>query len=174
MVKKITFTILFLIIAGIVYFFGSMKLNFAPRYYYTLITANSNLNNENINGLKLYQSMKDNWFISKYGKEYKDINNALYNYYQLKDGVVIATNKGDDKIIRIILNSQSDNSLRTNKGTGIGDSIDSVKEVYGEKYYIRHEQGSNIIGYVDKNKTLEFWYLNGKVQEIRYDIRSMD
>lgn len=172
--KRIGFTVLILIIMGFVYFFGSMKLNLAPRYYYALVTTSSNLNNENINGLKLHHSMKDDWFINKYGKEYGRIDNVLFDYYKLKDGLVIATNKREDKIIRIVITNESDKSLKTNKGIGIGDPIEKVKQLYGDRYYTRWEQGFKIIGYVDGNETLEFWYGINNLDEIRYDISEMD
>jgi hypothetical protein len=168
--KRIGITILILFVMGSIYFWGS---NFSPRYYYTLITDNTNLSNENINGLKLHRSMKDDWFIGKYGKEYERIENALFDYYKLKDGLVIATKKGNDKIIRISITTLNAESLKTNKGIGIGESIDKVKQLYGASYYTRWEQGGSIIGYVDGKETLEFWYVNNEVDQIRYDIASM-
>lgn len=169
--KRIGITILILIVMGSIYFLGS---NFSPRYYYTFITDNTNLSNENINGLKLHQSMKDDWFIGKYGKEYERIENALFDYYKLNDGLVIATKKGNDKIIRISITSLNAESLRTNRGIGIGESIDKVKQLYGSSYYTRWEQGGSILGYVDGKETLEFWYVDNEVDQIRYDIASMN
>lgn len=153
-----------------IYFISFMNTVFAPRYYFTFVTANSNLNDENINGLKLHQSMKDDLFTSKYGKEYGRIDNALIDCYKLKDGLVIATNKGDDKIISLVVNVSSDESLMTNKGIRIGDSIDKVKQLYGSRYYTRIEEGSKVIGYVDGKEILEFWYVNNKILQIRYEI----
>ncbi|MGG1517380.1 hypothetical protein ABE504_18350 [Paenibacillus oryzisoli] len=172
MKKRFGFTILFLIVIGSLYFWGSMKLNFSPRYFYTLVTKDTNLSNENINGLKLHQSMKDDWFIVKYGTEYERKENALFDYYELNDGLMVATQKGNDKIIRISMTTVNTQPLRTNKGIGIGESIDKVKQLYGGSYYTRWEQGSSIIGYVDGKETLEFWYAQNEVDQIRYDVAS--
>ncbi|MNR46927.1 hypothetical protein D3C85_1659620 [compost metagenome] len=86
---------------------------------------------------------------------------------------MIATKKGNDKIIRISITSLNAESLRTNRGIGIGESIDKVKQLYGSSYYTRWEQGVSIIGYVDVKETLEFWYVDNEVVQIRYDIASM-
>jgi hypothetical protein len=75
-------------------------------------------------------------------------------------------------IIRIITYGDG---FPTAKGVKTGETKEKVIQRYGKEYYERFEQGSNIIGYVDKklNRTLEFWFLQGMVDAIRLDIGSM-
>ena len=82
---------------------------------------------------------------------------------------------GDNENIRISIGLNSNKSLSTSKGIFAGDPIEKVKKMYGNKYYERSEQGIDILGYVDKknHRTIEFWYWNGNVQHIRYDIDEM-
>jgi hypothetical protein len=127
-----------------------------PRSFHHLVTTGTNLENENINGLYLFNNVNDEKFVEIYGKQtFKNQDNNLYNYYKIQDGVVIATNdKGD--ILRFIIGT----GIPTAKGIEVGESINKVKALYGKEYYKRVEQGVDIIGYVDKkhHQSLEFWY----------------
>jgi hypothetical protein len=78
----------------------------------------------------------------------------------------------NDEMTRIIMR---DNTTTTEKGISLGNSITNVLQAYGENYYERMEQGAEIIGYYDRKKewTLEFWYYDGKVVEIRLDLSSV-
>jgi hypothetical protein len=107
--------------------------------------------------------------VSKYGEiSTLSQDNSLYNYYFLREGIEIATDKNGYKIIRFIIN---DNNVKSEKGISIGDSKEKIVDLYGENYYTRLEQGFNIIGYVDKEKdwSIEFWLAEGGVCMIRFD-----
>lgn len=103
------------------------------------------------------------------------IGTCLFDYYKLSDGLVIATNK-NRQIIRIIIDGESDSSIKTSKGINLESSVDDVIKAYGENYYKRKDDsGVPVIGYVDKKSkvTLEFFNYKNKVTMIRYDISSM-
>lgn len=150
--RKIIIIIVLLLLVGSVLF---IKPSF-PRSFHHLVTTETNLENENINGLYLFNNVNDKRFVEIYGKQtFKNQDNNLYNYYKIQDGVAIATNdKGD--ILRFIIGT----GIPTAKGIEVGESIKKVKALYGKKYYKRVEQGVDIIGYVDKkhHQSLEFWY----------------
>ncbi|WNR43662.1 hypothetical protein [Paenibacillus roseipurpureus] len=155
-------------------------LGFRTLKYYT--TTSSDLTNENISGVKLNQSIKSEEFLSNVG-ELKSQDNALFDYYQSNKGMVVVTEKNDDKIIRIFTYSsdfKTDNGIsirndskdfKTNKGISLGNDLNTILEQYGYQYYERFEQGSMIIGYIDKRnkRTLEFCMIDNKVYSIRLD-----
>jgi hypothetical protein len=149
--KIIMLTILLLSLA-----FVDLLVPSFPRSFHHFVTSGTNLENENINGLYLFNNVEDKKFVKMYGKQtFKSQDNNLNNYYKLRDGVEIGTNdKGD--ILRFIIGK----GISTAKGIEVGDSINKAKAVYGKKYYKRVEQGVDIIGYVDKkhHQSLEFWY----------------
>lgn len=154
------------IVSGYLYFQRSTSFIF---------TKTTNLNEENIGEIKLYQSIDSTKFIKKYGKNFKKIENALFNYYKLSNGLEIATNK-DRQIIRVVINIDSDNSIKTSKDIELGSSVDEAIKVYGKNYYKRMSDfGVPVIGYVDKKRkiTLEFFNYHNRITEIRYDSTSM-
>ena len=141
-------------------------------------TQTTNLNQENIDGLQMYYSIDSKEFAAKYGTNLKRIDNALFDYYKLSDGLEIATNK-QRQIIRIIINTETNNTIKTSKGIELGSSIDEIISAYGTNYYKRTEEQmpwSPVIGYVDHKRkvTIEFWNVKNKVVQIRYDIASME
>jgi hypothetical protein len=130
---------------------------------------------ENISGLQLYDNIDSKEFIKKYGTNLKKLNNTLYDYYSLNDGLIIATNK-QKQIIRILVNDQAISTLKTGKGIKLGSQVDEVIKVYGENYYNRMSDiGVPVIGYVDKKRkiNLEFFNYENKVIEIRYGINTV-
>lgn len=144
-----------------------------PRSFHHFVTSGTNLENENINGLYLFQNVKDKKFVEMYGKQtFESQDNNLYQYYRIQDGVEIGTNdKGD--ILRFIIGT----GISTAKGIEVGDSINKAKAIYGKKYYKRVEQGVDIIGYVDKqhHQSLEFWYDSQKnIISYRLEDNSME
>jgi len=170
---KIIITILLLICCTI---FGACK--YFQRSSSFMFTKTTTLSQENIDGIQMYESIDSKEFIQKYGTNLKKIDNALFDYYKLSDGLKIATNK-QRQIIRVIINSETNSNMKTSKGIGLGSSIDDVINAYGTNYYKRTEEqmpSSPVIGYVDHEKkvTIEFWNAENKVVEIRYDITSME
>lgn len=141
-----------------------------------IFTKTTNLNEENICGLQLYDDIGSKMFIEKYGTNIKKLDNSLFDYYELSNGLEIATNK-QKQIIRIsISSSQMNTILKTSKGINLDSSVNDVIKDYGENYYKRmDDSGVSLIGYVDKNRnvTLEFYNYKNKVTMIRYDISSM-
>jgi hypothetical protein len=163
-----------LLLCVIVVFYAALQFHFVPRSVYSLLTADIDLSEENINGVKPGLSIRDKTFIRQYGNELvRSGDHVDHTYYLLKDGVEIATKKGDPTILRIQVTSQSDPLVKTSKGIAVGDPLEKVKKAYGDHFYTRSEQGINIVGYVDDEKTLEFWHWENHVQMIRYDFSSM-
>ncbi|MCC5464735.1 hypothetical protein [Pelosinus baikalensis] len=173
-VKKIfTFTtIMFVLISCIIF----SVYQYSQRSSSLIFTKTTNLSDENIGELQLYENIDNKGFTKRYGTNLERIDNSLFDYYKLSDGLIIAVNK-DRQIIRIIKNNESDHNIKTNKGIGLGNVVDEVIKVYGKDYYKRMSDfGVPIIGYVDKNKkvTIEFFNYQNEVTEIRYDIMSIE
>ncbi|MVX64961.1 hypothetical protein GKZ28_14805 [Clostridium chromiireducens] len=143
-----------------------------------MFTKTTPLGQENIDGISMYESIDSKEFVQKYGTNLERIDNALFDYYKLSDGLEIATNK-QRQIIRVVINSDAKSNMKTSKGIGLGSSVDDVINDYGTNYYKRTEEQipwSPVIGYVDheRNVTIEFWNEENRVVEIRYDITSME
>lgn len=152
MFKKISLLAVLVLVLSI---FLYLKPSF-PRSFHHFFTPSTNLTNENINGLYLFDNINDDKFLKIYSKPTnKSQDNEFYKYFKIQDGVVIATNHNGE-IVRFIIGT----GIPTAKGIEMGDSIKKVKALYGRKYYKRLEQGVDIIGYVDKkhHQSLEFWY----------------
>ena len=170
MKKKIIASILIMstVLLGSFYF----KANFSRSYHHTFAKS-TDLGKENIEGIYLNDEIDSGKIVSKYGK-ISDFShdNVLYNYYFLREGIEVATNKDENKIIRFIVN---DKNLKTEKGIKVGDKKDKIIELYGDNYYSRLEQGTNIIGYVDKEKdySIEFWLGEEGIIFYRFDYTFM-
>ncbi len=138
-------------------------------------TKSINLSEENIEKMYLGDSTNQYKIKNKYGKSFSPSkDNVEYNYYNLTDGLEIATNKNDNKIIRFIIDNEN---IKTSRGIHIGDDKNQIIKFYGENYYTRTEQGLNIIGYIDKKKEccLEFWLgENDIIYMIRLDYKYME
>ena len=162
-----------LFVLGLLFMFVAFfHLNFLRPYHHFLCQS-TDLSKENINGIYLGDSINDDNVKSKYGHINKlSQNNVKYNYYYLNKKVEVATEKYDDKIIRFVVN---DKKIHTNKSIKIGDSKDRIIKSYGKNYYKRIEQGTDIMGYVDrKNKTsLEFWMYDDNIIFFRLDYNYM-
>ncbi|NOU68818.1 hypothetical protein GC096_32875 [Paenibacillus sp. LMG 31461] len=170
--KRRTKKLTTIVIALVILIFGInqyLDLGLRTLKYYS--TKSSDLTNEQISGISLNQSMRSKDFIDRFG-EGKDLNNALFDYYKLNNGITIATEKNDDKIIRIGTHSSE---FETKNGLKVGSYKNTIIEQYGEDYFERFEQGSNIIGYIDKKSkaTIEFWIVDNKVFFIRLDKSKM-
>lgn len=164
---------LFIVLGLLLMFAGGFCLAF-PRSYHHFLTQSTDLSKENINGIYLSESIKDDNVKSKYGYVNKlSQDNEKYNYYYLDEKIEVATEKYDNKIIRFVVN---DDTIPTEKNIKIGDNKEKIIKKYGKHYYKRVEQGTNIIGYVDrKNKTsLEFWIYDDKVIFYRLDYNYME
>jgi hypothetical protein len=166
--RTMIYTVIVLLLGSGAYTAYHVYVNFTSRSAHFLGVKSTQLDREKIGDLFLYQSIMD-----LKPAPLPDTNNALFDYYTWENGTKIATNKKNDKIIRII-NYAGD--VPTAKGVKTGDTKEKVIQSYGKEHYERFEQGSNIIGYVDKklNRTLEFWFSQGKVDAIRLDIGSME
>lgn len=170
MSKKILFSAVFLTIVALTVFL-LLKPSF-PRSFHHMYTKNTDLHSENINGLSLFDSIKMDKFESIYCKPtYKSRDHKQYTYYNLQEGLEIAT-KSNGGILRFIVETRT---IPTTKGIKVGDAISKVKKVYGEKYFTRTEQGLEIVGYVDKknHQSLEFWHDQKKVLFYRLDDNRM-
>lgn len=154
-------------------FISFFHLSFS-RAYHHFFSKSTDLSKENINSIFLGDSINSDKVRVKYGYINKlSQDNVKYNYYYLNEKIEVATEKNDDKIIRFVIN---DKNIFSNKGIKIGDDKDKIISSYGKNSYKRIEQGTNIIGYVDrKNKTsLEFWMYDDKVIFFRLDYKYME
>jgi hypothetical protein len=141
------------------------------RSYYFKNTKNTDLSNEQVDGLKLDEKM-DESIIYKNGEPVKQDETDKYTYYTLKDNN-FAIDKKNNKVTRIMFGG---NKAETSRGIKYTDTIDKVIKTYGANYYKRIEQGVDIIGYVDHKKkwTLEFWHHKKNILIMRLDIKSME
>ncbi|MCW1938933.1 hypothetical protein OMD49_00800 [Bacillus anthracis] len=142
------------------------------RSYYYSHTDFTDLSNESIGKMRLYDNIDEEVFRKEYGEPIKKIDNVYYDYYYWQNGVEtvsIIEGKEKGKIVRLMIGE--DVNLKTAKGIGIGSTKQDVISSYSSKYYERIEQGTAIIGYVDYklHVTLEFWLGEGKVAHIRLD-----
>ncbi|WP_019244229.1 MULTISPECIES: hypothetical protein [Bacillus] len=175
MIKKQSMILLGLFVFLLLFFFlliFSFQHIF-PRSYHHLITKNTDLHNERVEGIHLNENINDKKITARYGEisgESRDV--VDYNYYMLREGLEIATDK-QGMITRFIV---TDKHLATARGIKLGDSKNDVIKNYGKNYYNRFEQGMNIVGYIDKKKqkTIEFWMIDNKVAFYRFDFISME
>lgn len=163
-----------LVVLGLLFMFVAFfHLSFS-RFYHHFLCQYTDLSKENINGIYLGESINSDNVRSKYGYINKlSQDNAEYNNYYLNEKIEVATEKYDDKIIRFVVN---DKNISSNKDIKIGDDKYKIIKSYGKNNYKRIEQGTNILGYVDrKNKTsLEFWMYDDKVMFFRLDYNYME
>lgn len=167
--KKKLFVFLGLVFMFVAFFYLSF-----PRSYHHLLCKSTDLSKENINGIHLGESINNEYIRDKYGYINKlSRDNVKYKYYFLDEKNEVVTEKYDDKIIRFIINNKN---TPTEKNIKIGDNKEEIISLYGKSYYKRIEQGTDILGYVDrKNKTsLEFWMYNDKVVFFRLDYNYME
>ncbi|KMY52231.1 hypothetical protein AC625_04920 [Peribacillus loiseleuriae] len=143
-----------------------------PRSFHHTFTKTTDLSKENIEGLYLNDNFYSDEITKKYGKKTEQSRDVTgYDYYELRKGIEVATNKSG-KITRFII---TDRNLETVKGIKIGDNKEDVIKVYGKNDYFRSEQGLNIIGYVDRknNTSIEFWLIDEKLNFYKLDNKSM-
>lgn len=174
-IKRIVFILIAVIIAG----FGVYQFS----AYSEKLTPSTDLAREAIGGVNLHDHINDSHLLKQLGSPLSQEDNELYDYYHWKDGLVTASvhsgpDEGMIKRIKItaIDNNRSDDPLHTALGIGLGDSKQSVIDLYGSKYYKSNEQTADIIGYIDHKQgvTLEFWCTpDATVGEIRLDDADM-
>lgn len=171
---KVSSIIITLILALLVFIFLALFLREDKEFKF-YITKSINLSKENIEGIYLGDSIDDYKIKNKYENSLTpDNDNSKYNYYNLTDGIEIATNKDDSKIIRFII---ADENIKTFRGIHVGDNKNQIIKSYGKNYYKRVEQGADVIGYVDKDKqwSLEFWLVeNNVIGMFRLDYKYME
>lgn len=135
--------------------------NFAPDFIISTVTPDINLKDENFNGVDLKRNINE----LHVDDTQKDVNNPQIHY--LANGIRAITNK-NGSIKKIAIDTNTNKSVKTSRGISLGDSLEKVKRNYGEDYFIRREQGIEILVYVDNNQFLEFWHWSNEVQEIRF------
>lgn len=148
---------------------------FSQRSTSFIFTKTTNLSEEHIEGLQLYDNIDSKEFIKKYGIKIQRLEKDLFDYYKLSNELAIAVNK-NRQIIRIAIEDTSGNSIKTSKNIGVGSSVDEIIKVYGNNYYKRMSDiGVSVIGYVDKDRkvNIEFFNYENTIVMIRYDINSM-
>lgn len=142
------------------------------RSYYYSHTDFTDLSNESIGKMRLYDNIDEEVFRKEYGEPIKKIDNVYYDYYSWQNGVETASiieGKEKGKIVRLMIGENKE--LKVAKGIGLGSTKQDIINTYGSNYYERTEQGTAIIGYVDHklHVTLEFWLGEGKIAHIRLD-----
>lgn len=128
---------------------------------------NTDLSEENINGIVLLEDIND---IGDVDPSEEDENKAFY----YNNGSIYLEVNSDDKIVFIRAGGDDRNrsDYKTQKGINNDSTLEEVTEVYGEDYYEISEQGMDIIGYVDKvnYERIEFWLSENKVAFVDYSI----
>lgn len=140
-----------------------------PRQAHYHRAGSISLAGEKLGGLELLQD------ISRLNRGLSpDMQTEQYEYYSLSSGLAVAVRIGEGRIVRIT-STLEDVQVKTSRGIGAGDTRTEVLQAYGEAFYKREEQGALIIGYIDKtlHYTLEFWFHDEQVQQIRYDLDEM-
>ncbi|MDH8000848.1 hypothetical protein [Bacillus cereus] len=142
------------------------------RSYYYSHTDFTDLSNESIGKMRLYDNIDEEVFRKEYGEPIKKIDNVYYDYYSWQNGIETASiieGKEKGKIVRLMIGENKE--LKVAKGIELGSTKQDIINTYGSNYYERMEQGTAIIGYVDHelHVTLEFWLGEGKVAHIRLD-----
>ena len=163
-----------LLLLGLLFMFVAFFHLSFPRSYHHFLCKSTDLSKENIDNIYLGDSINNDNVRAKYGYINKlSRDNVKYNYYYLNEKMEVATEKYDDKIIRFVIN---DKNIFTEKNIKINDNKKKIISLYGKNYYERVEQGTDIIGYVDrKNKiSLEFWMYDDKVIFFRLDYNYME
>lgn len=153
--------------------YNPLKL-IGPRSWSYFGTTTTTLEGEGIAGITLGADIKNPEFISRFGMNIpKDHDNSLYNYYRLADGLAVATELAENIVIRVRTDSSD---YPTSRNIAVGDAVENVVNKYGADFYRRIEQGTDIMGYIDKsaNVTIEFWYRSDSIVSIRYDISNME
>ncbi|ASA20850.1 hypothetical protein [Paenibacillus donghaensis] len=165
--KRRTFLII-LVLVTLAYAGYQFYLYYAPRQAHYGQVETTDLGQESLGGIQLQQSIRT---IEPAPTPKQD--NDLYPYYTLEDETTVATEHGSDQIVLLVVYDNPDRS--THKGIHAGSSRQEVLDAYGQAFYKREEQGTSIIGYVDKenHRSLEFWLYKSKVQMIRYSVDSV-
>ncbi|WP_066393130.1 hypothetical protein [Neobacillus mesonae] len=164
-----------IIVVGVIVFalYAYLKPSL-PRSFHHRFTESTDLHNESINNLQLYENINGDRFKQAYAKgiSKKSRNHEKYDYYKIQNGVEIGTNKAGYILRFIIENSKT----ASKKGVKPGDPIAKVRKAYGDHYYTRIEQGLVIIGYIDKksHQSIEFWHDKKRVIFFRLDDQSME
>lgn len=125
--------------------------------------SSTSLESEQIDDLVLFDHV-DKAFKEEHG-EYEEQENVYYQELLEFDSFTVGTNK-EQEITYILI---EDNTLTTDKGIGIGSSLDEVIEVYGDSYYTYKEMGlDDSINYLDReNKILlQFWHDENEIVRI--------
>ncbi|OOZ90806.1 hypothetical protein [Bacillus cereus] len=140
-------------------------------YYYSQVDF-TDLSNESIGKMRVYDNIDEEVFRKEYGEPIKKIDNVYYDYYSWQNGVETASiieGKEKGKIVRLMIGKNKE--LKMAKGIGLDSTKQGIINTYGSNYYERTEQGTAIIGYVDHklHVALEFWLGEGKVAHIPLD-----
>lgn len=98
--------------------------------------------------------------------DYEKPENIRYREYLVFEDYAVGTDLQKNEVVYIETESPE---IETSKGIKVGDSIDKVIEVYGDKYYKSGEMGQGqTINYVDRNDGihLQFWLSEDRVEKI--------
>lgn len=131
----------------------------------------TDLANEFIGGIALWDELNES-FIETYG-DYTENDNVYYKESLNFERLSIGTNDEDE----IIYMRTLDPEMQTEQSIEVGDSIQTVKDTYGDRFYMYRDMGMpDSINYVDrKNKIhLQFLYDENGVSEIILQKSSKD
>lgn len=146
-----------------------------PRQAYYTLASSQSLQHEQLGGINLGQSIQNIRNLLPTPTLMRRQDNDKYQYFNVDDGIIVATQAGSDIIVRIMIAANAGPSRTTICGIGINSTEDELKTAYGEPSYRRSEQGASIFGYLDKTakQTLEFWMFDKRVTLIRLDMAEM-
>lgn len=126
--------------------------------------GSSDLAGEQIEDVQLHM-LVDESFKAERG-DYEKPENVRYREFLVFDQYAVGTDFQRNEVVYIETESPN---LPTVKGIRVGDSLEKVIEVYGEKNYQSNEMGQGrTINFVDRDQGihLQFWLSDGQVEKI--------
>lgn len=129
-------------------------------------TDSSDLENENVDGLKI--GMDEASIREKYGEPAKTLDGEWEGTKELtyENGALRFTFDSDHKLISYLVSGRLE--LATSRGIETEHSKEKVREKYGDRFYEREDCGITYMGYFDKEAKLntEFGLYNNLVEYI--------
>lgn len=126
--------------------------------------GSSDLAGEQIENIKLHM-LVDESFKQTHG-DYDKPENVRYREFLVFENYAVGTDFQKNEVVYI---ETEEADIPTTKGITVGDDLDRVIEVYGDKNYQSNETGQGrTINFVDRDNKihLQFWLSDGKVVKI--------
>lgn len=126
--------------------------------------GNSDLAGEQIEDIQLHMLVDESFKVSH--GDYDKPENARYREFLVFEEYAVGTDFQKNEVVYI---ETEDEDIPTVKGIAVGDSVDEIVEVYGDKNYQSNEMGQGrTINFVDRSSGihLQFWLSDDQVEKI--------